>query len=281
MADVWDIARYVEIHPNDYAQRWRLAKKLYMACEYRAALEHLQILKKEWTPKVSVARYLAATQFRLGRYDEATTSLQESIDMWPEELALYEQWARVLEAAGRREEAGEIWEQVKKLNPNHPFAERAMRRLWDQPARSPEQDLNLGDSDSGITLHSGWICRNCGAQNSREFDRCWQCHASKTGIPTPTPTPRPARRSLPEPKPRPWALTGGFAIVALLSIGVYLTVMYLPMVRLGPRGLSIEDGLSTGLIITRMVAGAVLLIVWPLALHLGLRWVKGKAFSRA
>ena len=37
MADVWDVARYVESHPDDTDQRWRLAKKLYMAWEFRIA----------------------------------------------------------------------------------------------------------------------------------------------------------------------------------------------------------------------------------------------------
>ena len=54
MTDVWDIAQYVEAHPDNNEQRWRLAKKLYMAWEYRLALEHLQVLKNEWDRNINV-----------------------------------------------------------------------------------------------------------------------------------------------------------------------------------------------------------------------------------
>ncbi len=71
MSDVWELAAYVEDHPGDHQQRWRLAKKLYAEREYLLALENLQVLNKEWTPKLNVQRYLAATYYRLGRYTEA------------------------------------------------------------------------------------------------------------------------------------------------------------------------------------------------------------------
>lgn len=84
MAEVWDIAKYVEEHPDDYEQRWRLAKKLYAAWEYRLALEHLQVLRNEWQKRLNVVRYLAATYYRLGRYDEAVAELREAIETWPQ-----------------------------------------------------------------------------------------------------------------------------------------------------------------------------------------------------
>lgn len=88
MADVWEIAEYVESHPENYDQRWRLCKKLYTAWEYRLALEHLLVLKNEWTQKANVRRYLGATYYRLSRYDEAVSELEEAVEIWPGETGL-------------------------------------------------------------------------------------------------------------------------------------------------------------------------------------------------
>lgn len=129
MADIWDIARYVEANPDDHEQRWRLAKKLYTAWEYRLALEHLQILKNEGPHRINILRYLGATYYRLGRYEEAIKELRTAIDNWPDELGLYEQLARVLEIAGDHEEAAAMWDMTLELDPHHPMAAHAAARL--------------------------------------------------------------------------------------------------------------------------------------------------------
>lgn len=129
MAEIWDIARYVEANPDDHEQRWRLAKKLYTAWEYRLALEHLQILKNEGQERVNILRYLAATYYRLGRYEEAQAELRHAIGVWPDEIGLYEQLARVLEIAGDHLGAADEWERVLELDPHHPMAGHAAARL--------------------------------------------------------------------------------------------------------------------------------------------------------
>ena len=129
MAEIWDIARYVEANPDDHEQRWRLAKKLYTAWEYRLALEHLQVLKNEGQERINILRYLAATYYRLGRYDEATDELRNAISIWPDEIGLIEQLARVLEIAGDHIGAAEMWERVHALDHHHPMATHAAARL--------------------------------------------------------------------------------------------------------------------------------------------------------
>lgn len=129
MADTWDIARYVEANPDDHEQRWRLAKKLYTAWEYRLALEHLQILKNEGPRRINILRYLGATYYRLGRYDESVKELEEAIAIWPEEIGLYEQLARVLEIAGDHLKAAEMWDKTLEIDPHHPMAGHAADRL--------------------------------------------------------------------------------------------------------------------------------------------------------
>jgi tetratricopeptide (TPR) repeat protein len=129
MAEIWDIARYVEANPDDHEQRWRLAKKLYTAWEYRLALEHLQILKQEGQERINILRYLAATYYRLGRYDEARAELEQAITLWPDEIGLYEQLARVLEISGDHLGAAQEWDRVLSLDPHHPMAGHAAARL--------------------------------------------------------------------------------------------------------------------------------------------------------
>jgi len=166
MTDLQELTQYVEENPNDHEKRWLLAKKLYNACEYRLALEHLQVLRNEWREKLHVVRYSAATYYRLGRYEEALRDLEYGVATWPNEIGLREQEARVLETAGRREEAARAWDEVLKLDPKHSVAESAVKRLHEKPAKTPTFDLNLVGTDSGINLHPGQTCPNCGAQNT-------------------------------------------------------------------------------------------------------------------
>lgn len=277
MADMWDIARYIEDHPENHDQRWRLAKKLYMAWEYRLALEHLQILRREWPEHQNVARYLAATYYRLGRYEEAVSELRECLAAWPEEVGIHEQLARVLEVAGRREEAAGVWEGLVTLAPDHPMASRAAERLRQRSTESPREKLRLSDSDSGIDLRPGHVCANCGAQNSDEFDRCWQCHAPLDEMRTPTP--RPLRLSGVEEDhlafSRPAMVA---ALLALTGLAGYLSVRDVLFARAVTTGAStfqsLPEFLRAHFAITRAIVGLVLATGWPLAIRAGIRAVR-------
>ncbi len=265
MSDIWELGRYVEDHPDEHEQRWRLAKKLYLACEYRLALEHLQVLQNEWVRKLNVVRYLAATYYRLGRYDEAVTELLSAIEEWPDETGLREQLARVLETAGRPEEAARVWDEVAWRYPDHPIAQQAAERLRRRPGEAaPEEDLHLHESDSGIDLAPKRLCPVCGAQNGAEFDRCWRCHADLAGgvdsprsfTPADTDT---LRRSL--------AVVASVVAVLLVGVGAYAAFSALPP------GLGETDGPGTvyeallhRLLVLRLVVGGVLLLTWPLVL---------------
>ena len=269
MAEVWDIARYVEDHPDDYAQRWRLAKKLYTAWEYRIALEHLQVLKNEGHNRLNVTRYLAATYYRLGRYDEAVKELEEAIHIWPGEMGLREQMARVLEIAGNRERAAEAWAQINQLDPQHPIAGSAVRRLSKSTDDTPVRDLRIEDSDSGIDLRPGRVCPNCGAQNSEEFDRCWQCHAllaagakrdsGRNAITAPPIQPR-----VPEE-----ALITGLGILGVLTTAIGLFFSLRLMYSVPDSGLLISstwDVYQYQMVGLRVGIGAAAIVAWPAAL---------------
>ena len=270
MAELWDIARFVEENPDDHDQRWRLAKKLYNALEYRLAADHLEILKNEWEPRVNVVRYLAATYYRLGRHSEAIKVLEDGLEIWPQESGLYEQLARVLEVAGEREHAADVWEKLAELDPKHRLAARAAKRLRRQVIQeSAEQDLHLAESDSGIDLSPGRICPNCGSQNSDEFERCWHCNTALSGIElTPAPgAPRPGR---PVFTPEMIGVMGGVVVVALLSLCLYLSLRLL--LRAGPELVhpgvicTLAELYRTELATTRILMGIVLLVGWPMAL---------------
>lgn len=177
MSSIGDLRQQVEAEPDSPELRWRLAKKLYAGSEYREALTHLRVLKKEWEPRLNVLRYLGAAYFRLGRYDEAVRELLECLDTWPEEVAIREQLAKVYEAAGRDTDALRAWEAILELDPKHRLARKSITRI-SQPAAPTPRPLTIGSSsDDGIDLRPIIVCHECGAQNSAEFDRCWQCGA--------------------------------------------------------------------------------------------------------
>lgn len=273
MAEVWDIAKYVEEHPDDYEQRWRLAKKLYAAWEYRLALEHLQVLRNEWQKRLNVVRYLAATYYRLGRYDEAVAELREAIETWPQEMGLREQLARVLEIAGKRIEAAEVWKKIAEIDPHHPIAKNAVKRLLEDKEPTPREELQLGDSDSGIDLSPGRVCPNCGAQNSDEFDRCWQCHTLLTEAQiTPRPTVRLSERRPPVVTPEMLSMGLGLAVVAMLALCIYLSLKLLLMDEAGAKHFinTLGGMYQHELGLSRVITGVTVVILWPFVLQLTL-----------
>ncbi|HPO17099.1 MAG TPA: tetratricopeptide repeat protein, partial [Candidatus Hydrogenedentes bacterium] len=278
MADMWELAHYVEEHAEDHEQRWKLAKQLYAAWEYRLALEHLQVLKNEWQRKLNVVRYLAATYYRLGRYDEAIAELEEAIKTWPQEIGIREQYARVLEVAGRREEAIRAWEEITRLDSKHPIAANAVQRLIEKREQPPEQDLHLTDSDSGIDLSPGRICPNCGAQNSDEFDRCWQCHAQLFhDRRTPKSSSAMEERHAPMITAENISMASGIIVVALLALSLYLSLKLLAF--RGGNGVFVStlgELYNTDLAISRVLTGLALLFIWPAALGLTLTLVKSE-----
>lgn len=274
MPDLAELVEYVRNHPFEYGRRWQLAKRLYLACEYNDALDHLEVLKEEWHRKLNVVRYLAAAYYRLGQYDDAIRELEGAIKYWPEEIPPREQLARVFEMSGRREQAAETWEGVLELTPRHGIATEAVNRLRSRRAETPKEDLHLSASDSGIDLTPVRTCSNCGAQNNKEFDRCWQCHASLPRSDTVTPTPLPMTRPEPPHSTTPWVwtLVCGLVIVGFVSFGLYLALDALVRPGAAQQGMpptTVYEVLAGNLLMVRAAVTGVLVIVWPLALWAG------------
>lgn len=272
MANQWDVAKYVEEHPDDYPQRWRLAKKLYLHWEYRLALEHLQVLRNEWKPRINVIRFLAATYYRLGRHEEAQKELRQALVRWPKEKGLYLQLARTCEVAGQRTEALEAWEMIRQLDPEHAQAKQAIQRLNEslKPAAGPAT-LSVS-SDAGLDLVPGTACPSCGAQNSAEFDRCWQCHGPLPGL---APS---VRRAIESEPSEPWPpgaslrlVTGVAILLAGAAIAMSLWRLLEQPVDEAPA--SLDKLFDNTLAWTRIGIGCGLLLCWPLAFLLALRCV--------
>jgi thioredoxin-like negative regulator of GroEL len=175
--DQWKLAQHVEGHPEDFPQRWKLAKQFYLSQEYRHALEHLLVLKNDWSPKCNVVRYLAATYYRLTRYSEAVSELRDCLLDWPDELEVRVQLAHALKAKGDYIAAAVVWEKIAELSSNYPHARRVARQLRQAGGERIEARGAPQKTDSDPSLALGSVCSSCGAQNSDEFERCWQCHA--------------------------------------------------------------------------------------------------------
>ncbi len=281
MTDMWDIARHVEENPDDFPERWNLAKRLYMAWEYRLALEHLQVLRNGWEPRINVSRYLAGTYYRLGRYDEAVNELEAAIGSWPEEVPLYQQLARVLEVSGKRIAAAKTWKRVKELDPNHPLAGAAAQRLLEEEdAQHEVAEPGLQDSDAGIDLSPGQACPNCSAQNSDEFDRCWQCHAPLPFGGKTAGQPKAGAAPAPEPgiDPEFAGKTLTIAALLLLAVGAGLSIqMAAASLQKGVPVLSMADVYNREMAITRIVLGLGSFLLWPWVMRTAVSLFAGAA----
>lgn len=219
MADVDEIRAYVESHPDDHKQRWRLAKKLYNAWDYRSALEQLLILRDVWPDQVPIQRYLAATYYRLGKYDDATDVLVKAITDNPDDSTLMEQLAKVHEGGGQTEKAVDMWNRVMAIKPSK-TAEEALERLGmavgtiasTMAGATVAQEMSDHGNDTLM------ICPHCGASNDVFSERCARCHGHFD---------RKGKADLPEeealPRSGSLALVFGvsFVVVAALAAAVF------------------------------------------------------------
>ncbi|HDP35881.1 MAG TPA: hypothetical protein ENN29_12325 [Candidatus Hydrogenedentes bacterium] len=293
MAELWDVAAHVENHPDDYPQRWRLAKKLYSAREYRLALEHLNVLKNEWTPKLNVRRYLAATYFRLGRYPEAISELEEAIGEWPDEIGIREQLAYVLKADKQLEKALDAWEQVLRLQPDHAIGQKSVVRLkallagdarnQDAPTKIDPVIIQEENVPTPPPM-PGMECPKCGAQNSEEFGDCWRCgkplpHA-KFGI-----SDEAAHDFVEQSLPIRSETLGRIAVIATLGLLLYALFLSIRIIVKYNEGVETLTSLSQvydyDLVPARIAAGLVMLLSWPVVLRLIIRLFRAKPRPKA
>lgn len=107
--DVAELAAYIETHPDEHEQRWRLARALYKSMDYSAALAHLRVLHEQWEPYIYVERYLGAALYRLGEYEQAASVIENALVLWPDEVSLRQQLARIYEKSGQMEKASAVW----------------------------------------------------------------------------------------------------------------------------------------------------------------------------
>ncbi len=291
MTDIWELASYVEAHPGDLDQRWRLAKKLYTSFEYRLALEHLLVLKNEWGPRPHVSRFLAATYFRLGRYDEAIREMRNALDKFPEDIGLREQLARTLVVDDQKEDAVKAWEEVLKHKPDHGYAKQAIEKLKKSIAKKAKAESKIDQAQAGAALTAMALeadsneaaCPSCGEINSAEFKRCWKCHAI---LEKPA---GPASAFVEPPRAAPaqirWPITAGIVIASLLALGVFLTLRGMSDLPQNTASdappASVTAYLGGALFWTRVLLGAVLLAGWPVAWRLGAYFanVEGRIYN--
>ncbi len=276
-----ELARYVAAHPDDFEQRWRLAKHLYMACAYREALGHLRELQRGRQDHLNVSRYLAATYYRLGMYDEAEDELRDALARRPDEIPLQRQLARVLERAGRREEAAMVWQRILVQDPDIPGGRDTLERLL-----SPESELDEarpGGPDSGgaISLKPGTVCPGCGAYNDDTNAACWQCGGSLQQDDGATPLPEVSSRGAAAATAPPWLRTviSVLATACLLALSVHLTLATYATARdevmVFSRMPTVQQFVHRELLIPRLFTGLALLLGWPAAL-----WIAARTLGR-
>ncbi len=206
MADVDEIRAYVESHPDDHKQRWRLAKKLYSAWDYRSALEHLIVLREVWPDQVPVLRYLAATYYRLGKYEEAERELKLALKDHPDEYSLLEQLAKVYEGAGRTDDAIDAWTKVQEIRPSK-TAEEALERLgmaMGTMASTMATNVPEMSSHGNETVMK---CPHCGESNDVFSKRCSRCHGDFATV----------EKAVSPPEEEPLPHTGSAGVVFVLS----------------------------------------------------------------
>ena len=283
MADIEKLYKYVKKHPYHYVERWALAKKLYKTGQYEKAIRHLEILDRDWEPKVSLTRYLAATYSRLSRSEEAVQALKLGLKNFPDELPMLEQLSTMLKKTGKDEEALDILAKINEIDPNYRFPENAKRQLEEKRLQkyrnAPGVSKTVKPSTSGIT------CSKCGAQNKDDLLQCWQCKAGLTvvirdgiedllSIKTESDDLVESRMTAISPPKKSEKSIHTFSIymsILLAIFGGYLTYNVLSLTELRESGYTIsttyQEWLYVDLINTRLGIGVLLLIFSPFILN--------------
>jgi hypothetical protein len=265
MVDIWELSQFVEGHPENQEQRWRLIKAFYKDKDYRLALEHLQILENELPDKKNLYRYLAATYYRLTRFDEAEKVVMEALARWPDDLKFQEQHAQILQESGDLEGAAAKWEDIAATDPDHRFARKAVKQLRKHAAK--EYDA-VGGVGGGVPQTGSVPCPQCGAGNEPEFVQCWKCHGGLSLSDSFAPPTEP-REEVKTPFYEP--ITKGLVPV-LVILGAYLTFREWSW-RSAPEHTnfvfaSAYEYYVHGMFMTRLAAGVLFLVLWPFVMRL-------------
>jgi len=184
VSDLWELTSFVEDNPHNGEQRWRLAKKLYAAFEYRLALEHMQVLESDLgdTADANLYRYLGATYYRLQRYDQCLRALTRGLERFPEQPGIWEQQAKALKAMERYRDAAAAWGRVAALDKDNRVAKRAEKALLEMADEKEgghsSVQANAQDSLIHVLDFSDVDCPDCGAPNNQESQACWRCGIS-------------------------------------------------------------------------------------------------------
>lgn len=269
-----DLLDYVDKNPKDYEKRWKLAKKLYQNKDYTLALEHLIVLKNEWEPHINVYRFLSATLYRLGKFDECIEELKKALEKWDKEPGLYEQLGRALISAGKIEEAKKVYEKLVEICPDHKWAQSAITRIQsflDKKHMRKTPFPFMFSSDFDLLPES--ICKRCGTENKGYIDRCWKCGESLTLETTP-----PDLRSteihlnpLVMLTPEIISLLLGLVTISFISVNIFMSIKFaLENYKSVHVSLTFWDIYRYELFPARVITSIVLLFISPVFVKLGL-----------
>jgi tetratricopeptide (TPR) repeat protein len=275
LSKLWELVKYVEAQPHDHAQRWRLAKKLYAAWEYRLALEHLQVLQKDQGKDAppNLFRYLAATYYRLKRYDETLKALTQGLESWPKDVGLWEQRARTLKATGKLREAAAAWHRVAELDPENSQASKAaeiLKRMageeedGEPSTESAEASSSSTDSLLKVLEFVDVRCPHCDAENSQESRACWRCgRRFEKQIEDIDRFDWIRRKS----QQFPGRAVCASALVVLFVLSVWLSFPSEALRSGESVYISVQKVWMTSGVAGRLAVGGFLLLVWPFALY--------------
>lgn len=263
----WELQQYVEAHPENHDQRWRLAKRLYKEGEYRATLEHLQILTNELEMKPNLIRYHAATLTRLNRPTDAVNLLEKGSREWPEDAALLEQLAIAYARAGNQEDAASIWGDLAAMVPDHRFARRAQTKIL--------EEMNAGEGgyygEAG-EYHRTVLCSRCGTMNTPDSFTCRSCTmrldliedivggGDEIEVETPS-------RSIPI---RPWVMWGlmiASVIYGAIAMNAQFDVRNEGLLNNHNVYVSWSEFAANEFLMFQIAIGVLLIVTWPLILH--------------
>ena len=275
MATIEDLTSYVDKYPFHYVERWRLAKKLFKAKNYEKALVHLEVLDNDWEPKDNLTRYLAATYMRLDRLEDAIQTLKFGVKKWPDNLPLLEQLAMMQNKAGRIEEALISLELIFKKDQGYRLPENAKLQLEEKRLTNFRR---RSASFKKVALPNGMTCVRCGAQNTDEVTQCWQCkHTIAIVVDSDDEAGnQPIEEKIPTPKPSTqFSFKAKYIIVLMLIIGTMFTYGALEQTTERNNGNTISTSFHEWIVVdminTRMIVGAILLVLCPFLLQAAYR----------
>ncbi len=126
-----DLTRQIlRVYPNHTDARFLLARTYAWQQNFDAAIENISEILKVNPSDYEANRSLIDFYWWSGQYDTAITAANKALSLYPRDIGLLEKKFRIYMAAKEYPEAGKLYKEIKKIDPDHNVIRELRKNLF-------------------------------------------------------------------------------------------------------------------------------------------------------